>query len=354
MAKGSFKNLSYRAGIANTEQGVIDKFSTIARPKLKFNFTVTFKFRNPTFIGGVGGKGDDGTMFDEVTFALKQASRPNPTIMYQDVNFYNYRTKVATKVDYGTMQLTFYDDVQNNAHNLFEVYLKMISPIANANAGRASMLANESMPSRNKDFNIDPGTVLEGGTGSLGPLPNQNGGQYGLLENITIRHWFFSQTEKRIEGPPEVDAFQVGKTSIENSTGNTLDPENISYVEYQFLNPKIINMTFDELDMATSDASTIMSTFNYDSVYINSPMSTRPEAETQPVFPDDNKFTLNDVRAKIVDIQRLIRRVKRLDTLPDISVLETAGLIVPPITGNLPNIQLPKPVVDNLPPILNF
>lgn len=353
MAKGVFKNLSYRAGTANTEQGIQDKFSTITRPKLKFNFTVTFKFRSPLF-AGASGKNAKGTMFDEVTFAMKQASRPNPTVVYQDINYYNYRTKVATKVDYGTLQLTLYDDVENNAHDLFEIYLKAISPIANKNANSAGALNDESHPSRNKDFNLGGQTPLDGGTGSLGPLPIENNGEYGLLENITIRHWFFSQTEKRAdEGPPTSEAESAGVASRTGSP-NTLNPENIQFVEYQFLNPKLINMTFDELDMTQSDVNTVMANFNYDSVYINSPRSSDREAAPGLEFSDATTFTVDDARARIIDIQRLIRRVRRLDTLPDISILETAGLIVPPITGNLPNIQLPKPIVDNLPPILNF
>lgn len=315
---------------------VVDPFSTTQRPKLKFQFTVTFKFRNPIQLPSTIKSGD-GELSDQLTFAVKQASRPNPTVVYQDINNYNFRTKVATKVDYGTMQLTMYDDVQNYAHDLYEVYLKSISPIANVNKDQASLLDTENKGPRNAPFNTEDvidgsNQRLDSGTGSIGPLPMGEGGQLGLIENICIRHWYFSAVERRLDASAE-------------------DVPEIQYVEYQFLNPKVINMTLDELDMAQSDVSTVMMNFVYDSVFIDSPRGV--DAPVQIEQPEPNTFTLNDIRGRIADIERLVRRVRRLDTIPDIPVFNTIDTFIPPITGNLPRIPLPKPDID-LPDILDF
>ena len=330
--KGTFRLLSRRPDIAggDGDAPVVDAFTTIKRPKLKFNFTVSLKFRPP--IGNsLQSSMTTNNLTDIVTFAIKQASRPIPTVNYVDVNFYNYRTKVATKMDYGTMQVTFYDDVGNIAHNIYESYLKGISPIANVLPEYADRLTSDKAGPHNKGFNHPAGNIGNS-TGSIGPLPLATGGENGLIQTITIRHWFFSQTERR--------------------GGEGENTENHQYVDYHFLNPKVINMTLDELDMGQSDINTLMMNFIYDSVYIDSPAEratpATPEAEK-------NTFTLNDIRAKVVDAERLVRRVRRLDTMPDIPVIDTIGTFVSPIAGNLDLLDpLLKPDIDFLPDIISF
>ncbi len=327
-------NLSFRAGTVNDENGVLDKFSQEGRPKLKFNFTISIKFREPI---RVGGSSSESFMDDELTFVLKQASRPNPTVVYQDVNFYNFRTKVATRVDFGSMQVTLYDDVENYGHDMFEAYLKNISPIANIRKEQVNTAfdVNNINGPKNMQFNLQ-GTIagdtdrVFAGTGSLGPMPITPGSENGIIEHICIRHWFWSESQRR-------------------ETLTSIIPQ-IQYIEYQFLNPKVINMTLDEMDMSQSEASTIMFNFTYDSVFIDSPGNDISFDRINEA--DDKTFTINDVRAKIADLERLVRRIRRLDTLPDISVLETAGIFIPPISGTLPNIRLPRPDI-NLPPIFD-
>lgn len=334
MAKREFRLLSRRPDISggDGDAPVVDAFTTIKRPKLKFNFTVSLKFRPP--IGNrLQTSMTTNDLTDIVTFAIKQASRPIPTVNYVDVNFYNYRTKVATKMDYGTMQVTFYDDVGNIAHNIYESYLKGISPIANIPPESADRLYSSKRGPNNKGFNHPDGNTYLS-HGSIGPLPPgiKSGGESGLIQTITIRHWFYSQVERR--------------------GGEGENAENHQYVDYHFLNPKVINMTLDELDMAQSDLNTLMMNFVYDSVYIDSPAE-----RAVPVIlePEKSTFTLNDIRAKVADAERLVRRVRRLDTIPDIPVIDTIGTFVGPIAGNLNKLDpLLKPDIDFLPDILQF
>ena len=334
-------DLEIKVDNADQPHYITDKFATSQRPKLKFQFTVTFKFRDPTILRDYSS--GEETLASDLTFALKQASRPNPTIVYQDVNHYNYRTKVATKVDFGTMMLTLYDDVQNYAHNIYETYIKGVSPIANVSKERANNLISDGDGPKNQTFNSEG--IINGssekfyaGSGSIGPLPPNS--EAGIIENICIRHWFFSATERR------------------GDENNAKVPE-IQYVEYQFLNPKIVNMTLDELDMGASEASTIQMNFTYDSVFISSPTTDGGEVRLEK--PETRTLTLNDARGRLADIERLYRRVRRLDTIPDIPVVNTlngiapniAQLFVPPITGVLGVIDDIKPEID-LPDILDF
>lgn len=320
---------------------VIDKFSTTQRPKLKFHFTVTFKFRSPVYLRNEYAT-NGGELTDNLTFAMKQASRPNPTISYQDINHYNYRTKVATKMDYGSVMLTMYDDIQNYAHDLYEIYLKSVSPIANISKNDRTDLFKRADGPKNKGFNTENTVVgtgsqerQQGGSGSIGPLPKDS--EDGIIENICIRHYYYSAIERRGGENPDV-------------------PE-IQYVEYQFINPKIINMTLDELDMTQSEASTVQMNFAYDSVFIDSPRLTDAltQAEVKAnereargeVTVEKNTISLTDLRGRISDIERLYRRARRLDTIPDIPVVDVIQRVfVPEISGTLADIEIPRPNID--------
>ena len=314
MAKGTLTSQSFRADAPNGSSA--DTFAN--RPyKLKFNFTATIKFRSGTTVG-------PQAMEDGATFGLKQASRPNPSVSYQDVNVYNYRTKVATKMEFGSMQITFLDDSESLGHDVYEAYLKSVSPVANMKGDQANSLYSGGSGPKNKSFNA---TSRSPSAGSIGPLPLSAGGESGVIELITIKHWYMK-----------------GKTPTSTS--------------YEFLNPKVINMTLDELDMTQSDVSTIMMNFIYDSVYIDAPDGNAAALGTKSVLTyqgnvdnndaggseDTKTFDLSDLRAKISDVKRLVERFRRLDTIPDISVLGAIGAVAKGIN----NIAEGKPAVDNL------
>jgi hypothetical protein len=354
--KGKNIILSRRAdvlpnGVDGDASGFVqDDLATAKRPKLKFNYTVSFNFRNDAAAPYLKSNGDV-RMSTPMTFAVKQASRPNPTVVYQDVNFYNYRSKVATKVDYGTMNVTMFDDVANHAHDIFETYIKSISPIANVSKNMATRERLESDGALNTGFGQTDGSGanVRGGTGSLGPL--LGGQESGIISDITIRHWFFSQMVKRLDG----DTVASQDLGSDAGGASAYDTANIQYVEYQYINPKMVNMTLDELDMSQSDASTLMMTFVYDSVYISSPKSAGKEVTYVDPENIQKDYTLNDALSRWRDAERLIRKYKRLDTIPDLSVLQTVGAFFTPtslLNEFLPKIPDFKPEVD-LPPVLD-
>lgn len=278
-----WKLASYHIPDANTgEMGSIDKtvaddFAGAGAPKYKFMYTVSFEYRddmlnllsgNPTgsvnqSTGGTstnlegieevvttasrirGAVGSD--YLGEVSFALKTASRPSPIVTFQDVNFYNFRTKVGTKVDYGNMTLTFYDDIRNTAHKIYELYLKTISPIANiSNTTDSNRFSKLGVSPEDGDPNVS----------SIGPLSDE--GKNGLIRAITITHHLpLNYQQDRTNNPIYTEGSKI--TS--------------EVVQYIFMNPKIQNFMLDDLDMTANDVSTVALTFTYDSVYIsNAPL----------------------------------------------------------------------------------
>lgn len=191
-----------------------DDFGYHDAPKQRFTFTVEFKFRT-----GLGVQGSDD-MFT-MDFAVKQATRPTSTISYQDVNFYNFRTRVATKRELGTSSVTFYDDNNNKAHDMFESYLKTVSPVENLDRGQADLLDTQG----------------QGGSAGIGPLTVN---RHGILHSIRLTHHYNK-------------SYRVG---------------DVAKIHYDYLNPKITTMVLDELDMTQSEAPTVTFNFIYDGVNI--------------------------------------------------------------------------------------
>lgn len=192
-------------------------FASTSHPKLKFNFTMDVDFREPL---------DDVTSIEGnrsmrlMDIPVKRATRPNPTVNYVDLNFYNYRTKAATSVDYGTVTVTFYDDGDGRMHEMFQLYLQRISPVAN-----------------NINMNLldNPSSVPFGEMSSLGSVGNNPNGP---IRAINIYHYYKSGA-------------------------------NLLATSYKYINPKIQTFELDELDMSESDVNTITMTFTYDGVVID-------------------------------------------------------------------------------------
>lgn len=200
----------YKRLIDSTTGGVgkniPDNFLAGEAPKLKFNWTIQFVDAET----GIDGSSSD---MDTNFFAAKSAERPKPTIEYQDVNIYNFRTKVAVRTDYGSVSATFYDDASNHAHTILTKYLKHVSPIANATGADGLDTYQQNS--------------------SIGPLTRN----LGPFKSIILSHYYLKN----------------------NATKKTV---------YTYLNPKINTFDYADLDMTQSEVSTVTITFFYDAVLI--------------------------------------------------------------------------------------
>ncbi len=188
-------------------------------PKMKFLFTVSFEF-GPTLSQYLNPGSED---MARIEYACKNVTRPNINVNYAEVNSYNYRYKVATRTDYGTVTLTLYDDNKNTAHGFISDYLSNISPIANVARGPSYYLRE----------NIQEWA-------SLGPLPIDEAD--GLIKSMRVTHHYPENNSQGVSGHKKI--------------------------HYDYINPKIQTFNLDDLDMSASDVNTIGMTFVYDSVNI--------------------------------------------------------------------------------------
>lgn len=211
----------------NTENSVnaptiANDFSGIGAPKLKFLFTAEFGIRtgNELTNANAGSKSMELIQYD-----LKSATRPNITINNEDANYYGYRTKVATRTNFGTVRLTFYEDSFNNASGFIWKYLNSVSPLTNVKSSGIDTIGNT------------PIGIADGATG-VGALPTSS--VDGPLQYIKVYHYY---------------------------SGGGYEKGGVT--EYTYFNPKVESIEFDELDMSSSDASTVSITFAADAITLS-------------------------------------------------------------------------------------
>lgn len=223
----------------------------IARaPKYKFLFIVQF-------IPAPGYSELGNTTALDMAFTVQTSTRPNLKFQMEDVNYYNYRTKVVTKTEFEPMSMKFYDDSQNNATQFFNAYMRAMSPITGIEAEGAS---SDLLEQGGMDFE---GNVLRPSeitstipasayAASTGPLA---GDGKVIFSEIRLYHLF--------------------------DNGNRMNV-------WRFFNPRIGSLDLDDLDMSVGNEGSHLSlTFNYDSVYL-----------------DPDVFLANDTKYNIRQTQR--------------------------------------------------
>lgn len=200
-------------------------------PKYSFLFVVEFIYN-----AGYG-------LLDKLDFAfvVKKASRPNVKFVMEDINFYNFRSKVTTKTEFDEMSLTFHDDggngrTGNDAMRFYAAYMQSMSPVTNYKTWEQTVLQESEGMSYNPtdgariEFVDDIQTTRYSST--IGPLLEN---QKTILQQVNLYH-----------------VFDWGRTV------NT----------FQFYNPRITQMQLSDVDMSSNELAEVSMTFNYDSMYV--------------------------------------------------------------------------------------
>lgn len=214
----AWKLLSDKTPVDPGSADIATEFAGRDAPKSKFLFTVSFDVDSRL---GINAGNDD---MARIVYACKSATRPAPNWDYQEVNAYNYRFKVARKIDYGSATVTFYDDNKNTALNIIRNYLMLTSPIARRGAGPNYY---------NRQENVQMWS-------SIGPLPNDL--EDGLIRSLRVGHHYRNEYK--------------------------FTDQSHQVVYYDYINPKIQTFSMEDLDMSDSTASALSITFVYDSVNI--------------------------------------------------------------------------------------
>jgi len=203
-------------------------------PKFNFMFIMDIQF--------AAGYENLAEIGDTMAFVIKRSGRPNIQFEYEDINMYNFQTKVPKRTTYDPMTMTFYDDNKNAAHLFYSTYLKAMSPIANMKLGLASQNGEYETNSMNFDGAGSDNTIHT----STGPInTNRYAASLGALEGDT------TSIIQRIR------------------LYHVFDYGNLMNI-YNFYNPRILSFSPSELTMMESgDGSEFEFQFAYDSMYVD-------------------------------------------------------------------------------------
>lgn len=203
-------------------------------PKYKFLFIVQFKTA-PGY--GQLGTQEGGPL--DMAFVVKTSTRPNIKYNLEDVNYYNYRTKVMTKAEFEAMTMTFHDDTTNAATKFFHSYMRAMSPITGIESEGAhpDLLEQGGMDFQgrsmvaNQIVNAIPANTYAASTGLL------DGDVKQVFSEIRLYHLY--------------------------DNGNKMNV-------WSFLNPRLNTLQLDDLDMSIgNEGGQLSMTFDYDSVFLD-------------------------------------------------------------------------------------
>jgi hypothetical protein len=164
-------------------------------PKFKFLFKVKF----------------DGFPRNDFYHYVLRADKPKVRFQHQDVNYYNFRTRVLTGITYEPLSITFFDEIGNTLNEFFVNYMKERS---GTGSGR---------------YGIDRGFGEASSSKPYGNAYSENTDQKIIVEQI-----------------------------FANGTRSN---------RFIFINPRIENFDFDELSMEESNTGSHATvTFTYDAI----------------------------------------------------------------------------------------
>jgi hypothetical protein len=197
-------------------------------PKFKFLFIVQIMLK-PQYRSNMDYAGK------ELAFVVKNTTRPNINVEHQEVNMYNWWTRVPTRTVYEPVTMKFYDDNRSWGHYFYQEYLEGISPIAREGGmDNHALLSVDYMQAHSMGKN----SINSTSTASLTALEGEN---TSIIDEIRIFH-----------------IYNYGRFM------------NV----YHFHHPKILSMNLDDLDMADSgNGSEIELQFAYDAFHITNDLN---------------------------------------------------------------------------------
>ena len=210
------------------------------QPKHRFLFKVIFDtYDSQNFNNLLGGTSHDKSAFQ---YVIKHIDKPTISFEYEDVNYYNFRTKVLKFIRHDALSMTMIDDINNTFHNFFTGYMKSHSPISKT-YNVQTQASYDELKSNGFQFND-----LNGSNGVdsaiRGVLPNNN---YNILSSIRIFQYFAQGTKVNV---------------------------------FRFINPRIIDFNFEEASHEGSDQGNHCTIrFDYDALFLEPTKQVSGEAD---------------------------------------------------------------------------
>ena len=229
---GAFENLfdiltnsnNVTSGILNPRTPspfAVDKSRAEIHPKFKFLFVAEFIF-NDDFNETLTENSN------HMAFLVKTASRPNIHIEYEDINMYNFKTKVPKNTEYQPITMSFFDDQSNQTTSFYKKYSELLIPNMGIPEGSEHEYESSSF---NFTQNRDTSPY---NSSSLQSLPGDSGHK-NIIKSIRLFHiWGWGK-----------------------------------YVNvYKYINPKVTEINVSDLDMESNELCEIEIQFSYDGLNI--------------------------------------------------------------------------------------
>jgi hypothetical protein len=222
---GSWYATSYAHSLANSQ----------FRPKLKFLFRVEFLFK-PEILAQFNAQNAEWKR--NFQFLIKSVDRPKVDFDYEEINNYNFRTKVLKQIKHRELTLTFLDDVGNNVYEFFRFMMMVHSPITRRSAG-----ATSDIGSANALYNTGNGMLFSDNFGNRNDFAHRgvmNSDVGNAIQAIKVTQMFV-----RPGGPSDL---------------NTAAKE----VSFFFINPRIVSFDLDDVNHEANEANLFTMQFDYD------------------------------------------------------------------------------------------
>ena len=215
------------------------------RPKLKFLFKVQFLFKDGLLqqlvdAGLLGSSDRDRLEKNEFTFMIKSVDRPKVDFEYDDdVNQYNFRTKVLKKIRHRELTITFMDDVGNRVFDFFRVLMMIYSPIT-----------RRQMTRENQTRKPDSATIaMANGMNFSDPGENT----YAFNSHRAVIN---------SDVGTALDIIRVKQMFMDPMANNVSDAPR--EVIFDFMNPRLVSFDLDDLSHESSEVNLLTMQFDYD------------------------------------------------------------------------------------------
>jgi len=209
------------------------------RPRTKFLFKVSFAFNQQarSLLAQVMGV-DPDTIQRQLTFSVRTIDKPQFEFEYEEVNLYNFRTKVLRRITHRDVNISFYDDTGNTVLRFLEMYRRAFMPIARLNQAGIS----DSLDQFGFAFSQTP---TSRDTSLRGVLP---GRAMTPLAQIIIHQIY-------------VDGGSTGPTNPQHAVKSN---------NFIFTNPRLTAINYDELDVEQGGSPGITTvSFDFDTLYVS-------------------------------------------------------------------------------------
>lgn len=214
---------------------------------------------NTTSIDGFRAMTDN--LGPQLAFLVKTAQRPSINYDYEEVNYYNFRTKVARRATFNPVTMTFLDDQLNSAAAFYAYYTRAMSPITNINPStdqtQIASLENIGMSFDNYDAAVAGLNGTNGGTnGSVG-APKTDSSMFPSYSASTGPLRAANGVYDTTSIIEEITIYQFGKNA------NTI-------TAFTMVNPRITAFNPSDANMAESgDGQELGFDFDYDYFHID-------------------------------------------------------------------------------------